>query len=1087
MCGVRTETLNSFVDPRVVQRGVALATQDAARIESVEAARGEGAKVSGYCTGSRGDEYFVTVDYTLGTDGVVAAFNSWCACPYGERCKHAVALALKHHRDYRGIDKREPLGAFGAFVDHLVEHTDSFRETREVLSEVLGWGRRRRPVRREPTWQELLEEYLPVESAESSAATPVAVVFETDFDVVGDHAVLRNLSVTGGRPRKNGRGWVSSDMTLAKLENGTGHPVAERDRDRLIEILSEAGSYDVHSQPQSLRSLRNPEFFALLDEAQGHGIELATAGGGLVILHEDPLTPTVHVTENDEGLRMHAAIVESGDHPPLILGHEARGAAWFDDDGYLNLGRFRHRAPVEWQRLREARRPITVPPEGRAEFEEKFLPRLRATGWSSPDESFVPTPPAPPVVRAFVTATAHLLRGAVEFCFAYSDGRTYALGTDADPTRNGESESELLAGLEGFDLTDREMIGAELMEFLHETLPQLEAAGVDARLSPGARELLGLEAAESIELHAGLEGQDKDWLDLSMEVRVDGQGVPLAEVIRALRSQARILIVNGHYAHLDSPQFDKFAQLLEEAQGLSDARRSAVRVPKTRVDWWDQLGELDALQVDERAWLDKVVAAAHTELPSFDVPAALDATLRPYQEDGFRWLASLRRRGFGGVLADDMGLGKTIQILSMILDSGAGPWLVVAPTSVVSNWKAEAAKFAPSLRVAVVDATSKRRQDSLESLAESADVLVTSYTLLRLEASEYQALGVAGVVLDEAQNVKNPTSKIYAAVRDLQAPVLYAVTGTPIENSLKDAWSQFSLAAPGLLGSFQQFRERFEKPIAGNDTELSKTRMAELRRRVEPFLLRRRKADVALDLPPIQEQVVPVELAPAHRKLYDVHLARERQRVLHLLTEDPESNRVEVLAALTRLRQLAISPTLVEPESTAPSSKLDAMTGLLRDILAEDHRVLIFSQFTSYLAEIRTRLEAEGVSFSYLDGGTRDRDTAIRAFTEGNTQVFLISLKAGGVGLNLTQADYVIVADPWWNPAAEAQAIDRAHRIGQTQPVTVYRLVSANTIEDKVVALQDTKRALSSAFLEPTGSATSGAALDAAAIRDLLA
>ncbi|MBD0854925.1 hypothetical protein CU043_13075 [Corynebacterium striatum] len=280
MCGVRTETLNNFVDPRVVQRGVALATQNAARIESVEAARGEGAKVSGYCTGSRGDEYFVTVDYTLGTDGVVTAFNSWCACPYGERCKHAVALALKHHLDYREIGKREPLGAFGEFVDHLVECTDSFRETREVLSEVLGWERRRRPVRREPTWQELLEEYLPVESAESSAATPVAVVFETDFDVVGDHAVLRNLSVTGGRPRKNGRGWVSSDMTLTKLQNGTGHPVAERDRDRLIEILSEAGSYDIHSQPQSLRSLRSPKFFALLDEAQEHGIELTTADGG---------------------------------------------------------------------------------------------------------------------------------------------------------------------------------------------------------------------------------------------------------------------------------------------------------------------------------------------------------------------------------------------------------------------------------------------------------------------------------------------------------------------------------------------------------------------------------------------------------------------------------------------------------------------------------------------------------------------------------------------------------------------------------------------------------------------------------------
>ena len=545
----------------------------------------------------------------------------------------------------------------------------------------------------------------------------------------------------------------------------------------------------------------------------------------------------------------------------------------------------------------------------------------------------------------------------------------------------------------------------------------------------------------------------------------------------------RLLILdNGTYADLNNAEYDAFARLLEEARALGDTRSSRPQVPRVRTSFWDELEALESINFTPDEWLRSALDAVHEPVGELAVPAELQAELRPYQETGFRWLSGLNRRGFGGVLADDMGLGKTLQVLSMIVDSPERPWLVVAPTSVVSNWAREVAKFAPHLKAATVNATSKRREQSLSQLADDNDIVITSYTLLRLEAAQYQDIDWAGVILDEAQHAKNPASKIFSTIRDLRVAKKFAITGTPIENSLSDAWSMFSLTTPGLLGNVKQFREHFERPISRGDDE----KMEVLRQRTSPFLLRRRKADVALDLPPIQTQVVPVELAANHRKLYDLHFARERQRILGLLADDPDGNRIEVLAAITRLRQLAIDPQLAIPDSTATSSKLRVLDELLESIVQEGHRVLIFSQFTTFLRKVREHLEAADIPTSYLDGQTKNRQDVIDEFSNGDNQIFLISLKAGGVGLNLTSANYVILLDPWWNPAAEQQAIDRAHRIGQKVPVTVFRLVSTDTIEDQVVALQDSKRELMENFLEPGQSGqTGGVELNADVLREL--
>ena len=451
---------------------------------------------------------------------------------------------------------------------------------------------------------------------------------------------------------------------------------------------------------------------------------------------------------------------------------------------------------------------------------------------------------------------------------------------------------------------------------------------------------------------------------------------------------------------------------------------------------------------------------------------------------------------------------------------GIGPVLVIAPTSVVGSWVEQAERFCPDLRVRAVTRTAAKREDSLEQIAAHSDVVVTSYTIARLCEEEFIAQDWAWVVCDEAQFVKNHASATYKAVRRLRAPSTIAITGTPLENSLMDLWALMSIAAPGLLPDPERFGQVYRKPIDRGDTEA----LGRLRRRMRPFLLRRTKEQVAADLPAKTEQVLAVELGAKHRKAYDQRLARERQRILGLLEEDTAQSRFIALKALTTLRQMALDPALVdggggtEPGDAegaasagtdaaggkaasgrkpdrrgardakgkaaavpargqrgpgrrpSPSAKVEVLVEHLGPILSEGHRALVFSQFTRYLSGVREHLEATGVRTAYMDGSTPDRQKVIDAFRAGGADVFLISLKAGGFGLTLTEADYVFLLDPWWNPQAEEQAVDRTHRIGQDKSVMVYRLVSADTIEEKVMALKEKKAELFARVVEGTGN-----------------
>jgi len=447
-------------------------------------------------------------------------------------------------------------------------------------------------------------------------------------------------------------------------------------------------------------------------------------------------------------------------------------------------------------------------------------------------------------------------------------------------------------------------------------------------------------------------------------------------------------------------------------------------------------------------------------MPEVQLPADLRATLRDYQRDGVRWMSFLRQARLGALLADDMGLGKTLQALCSI----AGRTLVVAPTSVLPNWAAEVRRFRPSLRVCTYHGPGR-------ALDPKADLTLTTYALLRLDRDTLSGIEWDTLVLDEAQAIKNPDSQVARAAFGMQADFRIAMTGTPVENRLEDLWSQMHFVDPGLLGGRSEFQERYVRPIAAGDA----TRAGLLRERIRPFVLRRRKQEVARELPPRTDVVLYCELSPPERALYDSVRAATQDDVARRLGAGDSV--LAVLEALLRLRQASCHPGLVPGASAetlaGSSAKLERLRRTLEECVAEGHKALVFSQWTSLLDRCEPVLERAGLPFVRLDGSTRDRGAVVERFQDdAGPPVMLISLRAGGTGLNLTAADHVFLLDPWWNPAVEDQAADRAHRIGQERPVLVHRLVARETVEERILALQQSKRELSEAAMGDASQAS---------------
>ena len=545
--------------------------------------------------------------------------------------------------------------------------------------------------------------------------------------------------------------------------------------------------------------------------------------------------------------------------------------------------------------------------------------------------------------------------------------------------------------------------------------------------------------------------------------------------MKALSSGEEYIRVNdGQWARLEGVDVERLRVLLRGAAQLTRSRSiDDIRLHTSQVGLWESLSQTVDVAQEDLQWRSRTSALKQLALSAQShTDHDQDPRLRPYQLEGRNWLHSRISSGFGCILADDMGLGKTRQVLAAIdalREEGSleSPVLILVPTSVISSWADEAASCFPQLRTCVLRASHQRNPHAWDDIPQS-NIVITSHTLFRMDHLLWSKHSLSGLVIDEAQVLKNPRTMLYRSVKELQVPWRICVSGTPIENSLEDLWALMSLSVPGLLSTHAHFNEKFRRPIEGTQQDSALELLHTL---IAPFILRRTKEEVTPELPDRIETLLPVPLEGRQRQIYDRYLTRERARLLRIqLNNEGSQGRFEVLAALTRLRQLSLDPALVDERyEGVGSAKINLLCSHLEQIVPAGHQVLVFSQFVSFLERIDTALKQRGISCLLLEGKTRKREEVIAKFRRGEESVFLISLKAGGVGLTLTEADYVYIMDPWWNPSVEAQAINRAHRIGQDRAVNVYRLVAQDTIEEKVCQLQAHKQRLIDTVVDDVG------------------
>ncbi|MFF0817563.1 SNF2-related protein [Rhodococcus sp. NPDC003318] len=1000
-----------------------------------------------------------------------------CTCPVRMNCKHVVALTVV-----------------------LLESAAA-----EVVDEP-------------PSWHTILDAALPSEPAASPDSVPLGVQLALRR---GPRSEAWGVTARLLRPGKTG--WVNGNMNWSGL-------AGLRDADvRHVTLLSELwstyqvgrrGYYgQVSEKDIDLTAIGPPRLWALIDEMRDAGIEFVyhRKGMGPVPRHAQA-TLVVDLDRSDTGLQLTPTIHTDDSALPVIvlgfIGPDPHGVLYLRPDEQrgadpeqwpFRLAQLTGQAPRGMQDLVIGNASVSVPEEDADRFAAEYFPRLqRAATVRSVDGGFTPpTVDGPGLLLEVAYSAGH--HAVLAWSFRYRiNGVEQLVALDAprhEAFRDVDSERAVLAALdaplEEFGLRSAPdarphprmtLHGLETARLTGELLPLLHGReDVEVRVTGSAADYR--DAGETLQIGVGTDATDDgDWFDLSITVRVEDRPVPFRDVFAALSAgDSHLLLPDGAYLSLDKPELQRLKSLIAEARELHDQDPNRLRLSRFQAGLWEELAALGVVERQAAQWREQVQGLLDlTGTADLDPPATLQATLRPYQLEGFHWLAFLWANRLGGILADDMGLGKTVQSLALIClarqDNPAdAPVLIVAPTSVVANWASEAARFTPHLRVAAMSETSSKRGAALTHSIEDADVVVTSYTLARLDSEEYEAHPWSMLLLDEAQFVKNHRSKAYQAMRRIEAPTKIAISGTPMENTLMELWSLLSITAPGLFPNPTRFHEFYRSPIEkGGDTEL----LAQLRRRIRPLMLRRTKEQVAADLPEKQEQVLEVELSPRHRALYDTRLQRERQKILGLV-EDLDSNRFTILQSLTVLRQLSLDPALVDDEYAGiGSAKVDALLEQLEDVVAGGHRALVFSQFTGFLGRVRDRLDIEGIAHAYLDGSTRGRAKVLDDFKGGDAPVFLISLKAGGFGLNLTEADYCFLLDPWWNPATESQAVDRTHRIGQTRNVMVYRLIAKDTIEEKVMALKARKSELFSSVVDEGGAFTS--ALTVEDIRELL-
>ncbi|MGB3409738.1 MAG: DEAD/DEAH box helicase [Microthrixaceae bacterium] len=1066
--------LVTFYDVGSLARGRAYAQED--RVKIIHASPGE---LSSFCQGSGQAVYTVRIGWDVARNANLARspvdLNDRCSCPLGGSCKHCVATILTARR--QAAERR---------AGELLARSDT--------------------PRRED-WRRALADIAAGEDHQPRHAEGLALRFSVVRPMRHRFATETGPRVTVQALRKGKKGkWIKTGASWRDISFPSGQSMRDVDPAQIAalrDMITSAGrGYSASTDAVPLTTI-TADFWRHLEHAVELGVELIGSRNGDAIY----ISPTrarvgIDLTADETGsvnLSVGVHLDEKSFAVELnevgLIGSPAHGV-WISDGNRLTLAQLSSPLHPTVQRLATSG-GLTVPAEDVKEFLDAYQPELaRYADVRSSDGSVTITTTH---FDGFVLGVERTALDVANLTWSVRykigdrsklyrlrspGGRGRDRGTEVVAARALDLPTHLLPELVGTDGAPKDIVisGREVILLFAEVLPWIETkCDVAIEFSgdqPALREatedpLISLSVTDRKGRRDG-----NDWFDLDVEVSVDGETIDFVSLFAALSQDDGMLILpSGTWLSLDRPEFTKLRLLIDEARGLAEPTEGGVaRVNRFQVSWWEELTSLGVVAKQSDRWNENVNQMASLAAPvPVAVPIELQAELRPYQQDGLDWLAFLYRNRLGGILADDMGLGKTVQTLALALhvlqDDPDARFLVIAPTSVVDNWAREAARFAPSLKVRTIHETQSRRGTTLEDEIDDSNLVVTSYALFRLEFDQYATHDWALLLIDEAQFVKNHQGKTYKCIRQIDATTKIAITGTPIENTLMDLWSLLSISAPGLYPDPKRFDTTFRKPIeSGEAPEL----LATLRRRVAPLMRRRTKDAVLTELPPKTEQTVQVELSPRHARIYSTQLQRQRQKVLGLVG-DVQKNRFEILKSLTILRQLALDPGLVdETHDNIGSSKLDRLMEDLTLVIEEGHRALVFSQFTRFLTRVRTRLDEAGIDHTYLDGRTRKRDEAISRFKDGDAPVFVISLKAGGVGLNLTEADYCFILDPWWNPATETQAVDRTHRMGQQNPVMVYRYVSTDTIEEKVMELKARKSDLFNSVMDDKG-ALSGA------------
>lgn len=953
-----------------------------------------------------------------------------CTCPYDwtRICKHAVALALAYE-DSRQDD-----------------------ETPEVPQ---SSGTRAAPI-----WATSLGELVATAPAQNAAIGRYRIIFRLTIDKSNDRP---SLIVRTNRARM-GRGGKGVEEPFRFNPAGTQDLSPQ---EAAILTLARSSPHDPHSYLSRVDNKCINVLLTLLADEDYVYVEETDAP---VEISPEPVPLHVKLERAGEAHIVTAELVDEGWRDTINLQVLGERQPWVTDG--------RRFAPLETDLSGSALagvvpKPIRIEAGDWPHFVSHYLePLLDKTEPVVEDDAIgeIRTDILPRPILNLVDRSSTLTLSA---SFAYGEGRAAVSPTSTATLievsedgglilakRQRDSESAAIRQLEDcgivLDQGTGLLTGQNAIAFLADRLPELQEAGwKTVGETPNWRINRNRPQAQA-EVDKRI-----DWFDLKVRLDYGGTAVDIAEALAAYRAGHRFIqLADGSWGTLPSAWLEERLGPLEELQEKSDYEDLKVRpcdVPLAE----QILREIEVVEAgpDWRRLADAF--SNWDDLKPAETPIELQGKLRDYQCYGLSWLQFLNTFNFGGILADDMGLGKTIQTIALLLIEhrekvAPFPSLIVAPSSVAYNWEVELSRFAPALRI--LKLTGPQRHHRLHDIDE-ADIVITTYPLLRRDVEVLGERRWHYLVLDEAQFIKNPTSATAQAACSVRAAHRLALTGTPIENNLRELWSIFNFLMPELLGPYIRFREEYEKPIAERNTAA----LGLLTDRLRPFMLRRTKGEVARDLPPKTETIRYCTMTKTQSTLYQQTLNRYRAQVMELVdNQGINRSQITVLDALLKLRQICCHPQLLKlpGEPVTESGKMDAWSEMIRELVDEGHRALVFSQFTQMLKLLTVWLDQQGIEYCYLDGSTKDRGRVIDSFNEGDAPLFLISLKAGGFGLNLTGADYVIHYDPWWNPAAEAQATDRAHRIGQEKHVFAYKLITRDSIEEKVLELQKRKQAL---------------------------